>query len=101
MNRFQPDSVNRMLAEFSPVPNSESLEDKFEYFYRPYNYNINSTKFMIYADEGYKHPDPYRILDELIEEDKEDFIPDYFKSLGINKSRSCPQREMQLRTVKF
>ena len=55
-----------MLAEFSPIPNSESLEDKFEYFYRPYNYNINSTKYMIYAEEGYKHPDPYRILDELI-----------------------------------
>ena len=43
---------------------------------------------MIYADEGYKHPDPYRILDELIEEDKEDFMYEYYQSLGINKSRS-------------
>ena len=37
---------------FFPVPPFDShLEDKFEYFYRPYNYEANTKKYISYEGE--------------------------------------------------
>ena len=48
MNRFAKGSLNHLLAQFTPVPCNEKLEDKFEFFYRPYNYTCNTAKFINY-----------------------------------------------------
>ena len=50
------------MAMFHPVPTKGgSLEKKLHYFYRPYNYNINTQKFMKFEEE----PQP-----EIVEEHK-------------------------------
>lgn len=39
-----------IYGETSSIP-SESLNSKFSYFYRPYNYTINTKMFMTYREE--------------------------------------------------
>ena len=42
----------QMMAEYQPVPaRGGSLEKKFTFFYKPYNYIINTQKFMKFEEE--------------------------------------------------
>ena len=68
------------------MPNSERLEDKFEYFYRPYNYLCNSQKYINFAEN--EKVDPFARYRELISE--EHFIDIYLKSHNIQRSKSEP-----------
>ena len=91
------DSLEAELATFFPVPPYDShLEDKFEYFYRPYNYEANTKKYISY--EGENDPpgriNPFRVYEELLHEHETHFIEIYLRSLG-KRSQSEPQREMQ------
>jgi hypothetical protein len=79
MSQFTECSVNHLLAQFSPVPNHNKLEDKFEYFYRPYNYACNTSKFISYE---FALANPFKAYVDLANE--ESFIEEYFKSLGMS-----------------
>ena len=48
----QPEGPRRILANWSPVPSFGKPEDMFEFFYRPYSYEINTQKFITYDGEG-------------------------------------------------
>ena len=50
------------MAEFHPTPMRKSvLDNKFTYFYKPYNYLVNTQKFMKFQEE---------ITQEILEEHK-------------------------------
>ena len=65
MKSFPEGSLAKLIAEFSPVPNAERLEDKFEFFYRPYNYTCNAQKYIDFGEE--LKADPFLRYTELIE----------------------------------
>lgn len=93
MNEFPEGSLNHLLAEFSPVPTSQILEDKFEYFYRPYNYICNVEKFINYDGEAIKgDSDPFKLYEEILSE--EPYIDEFLRSKGMARSQSEPQRLM-------
>ena len=70
---------------------TEALEDKFEYFYRPYTYRCNTEKFISYEGEGVKgQPNPFQLFDELVKEEKEYFLDEYLVSCGATRSQSHP-----------
>ena len=82
---------------FFPVPPYDShLEDKFEYFYRPYNYEANTKKYISYESENDPpgRINPFRVYQEILQEEETNFIEIYLNSLG-KRSQSEPQREMQ------
>ena len=58
------------------MPASDVLEDKFEYFYRPYNYTCNSKKYISYEGTGPKgEHNPFQLIDEL--ENETHFLDEY------------------------
>ena len=62
---------------FFPVPPYDShLEDKFEYFYRPYNYEANTKKYISYESENDPpgRINPFRVYKELLHEEETHFI---------------------------
>ena len=82
MDSFPDGSLGKILASFCPVPGSGKLEDKFEFFYRPYNYWCNTQKFISYQGEGRKgERDPYTLYNELL--NSEHFIDTYLRSLSL------------------
>ena len=83
MSQFTEGSINHMLAQFSPVPSQIRLEDKFEYFYRAFNYTCSTKKFISYdaATEN-----PFVAYVELLKE--QDFKDEYLKSLGLNLQKN-------------
>ena len=102
LDSFPLGSLNHLLAQFSPVPMTEALEDKFEYFYRPYTYRCNTEKFISYEGEGTKgQPNPFQLYEELIEEEKEAYLDLYLDSCGTTRNKSNPQREMQKTALMF
>ena len=71
------------------MPATDTLEDKFEYFYRPYNYTCNTEKYINYEGEFDKgRPDPFQLYAELLEESSGDFLDEYLASVGVTRSRS-------------
>ena len=101
VNSFPDGSLSKQLAEYSPVPASEALEDKFEYFYRPYNYTCNSKKYISYEGNGPKgEHNPFELLKEL--DNETHFIDEYLNSCGVhNRSQSHPQLEIQRSQLHF
>ena len=76
------------------------MEDKFEYFYRPYNYICNVEKFINYDGEAIKgDKDPFRLYEELLSE--EPYIDEFLRSKGMARSQSEPQRLMQMNSLLF
>lgn len=76
------------------MPSNEKLEEKFEYFYRPYNYKANTQKYITYSGVGKRgERDPYMLLDELIH--TEHFIDTFLKSMGKSARKVEPQIDMQ------
>ena len=48
------------MAEFHPTPFRKSaLDEKFTYFFKPYNYTVNTQKFMKFLEDT-----PPEILEE-------------------------------------
>ena len=81
------------------MPDREKLEDKFEYFYRPYNYACNTAKFISYEFET---ANPFKAYADLLKE--ENFIDEYLKSLCLapfSNGQYCAQKEMQKRVLEF
>ena len=69
------------------MPSNERAEDKFEFFYRPYNYICNLDKYISYDGYGAKgQTDPFKLYKELMEE--EHYLDTYIKSVGLEKTRS-------------
>ena len=97
---FPEGSLGRILASFCPVPSTGKLEDKFEYFYRPYSYVCNTQKYITYEGVGSKgERDPYELYEELLK--TEHFIDTYLRSRGKNTRKTDKQFEMQLQTLIF
>ena len=82
--QFPEGSLNHMLAQFSPVPTNHRLEDKFEYFYRPYNYTCNVAKYINYEGEGVRgENNPYKLYQEILRENH--FIEEFLISCNSHK----------------
>ena len=101
INSFPKQSLNHELAKFCPVPDNERLEDKFEFFYRPYNYPSNTRKYISYDEYGTGRLDscPFKRYQEWLLENH--FLDEYKQSMGLGRSRSEPQREMQQSILLF
>ena len=83
MKKFTEGSINHMLAQFTPVPCHDRLEDKFEYFYKALDYTCNTSKFISYEATL---ENPFLAYVELLKE--EHFIETYLKSLGLHPPAS-------------
>ena len=88
INSFPKASIGHDLASFSPVPNI-GKENKFEYFYHPYNYLCNTAKFITYGDEVVPSArDPNFLYQELL--NYRDFIDEFLASHGKTRRRIDP-----------
>jgi hypothetical protein len=47
--KFSAGSVEEMQHNFCPIPNKK-LADKFIYFYKPYSFNINTSRYMTFDE---------------------------------------------------
>ena len=101
VNSFPQGSTAFQIAEYCPVPSTSKIEDKFEYFYRPYSYTCNTQKFISYNNgpAGLNtERNPYALYRELIY--SENFIDEFLRSVGARNALS-PQRQMQIQALLF
>ena len=59
-------SLKEMQDDYNLVP-SEKLANKFIYFYKPYNFNINTHRYMTFGEEA---DEELKTLQELEEKEK-------------------------------
>ena len=86
-----------IYGETSSIP-SESLNSKFSYFYRPYNYNINTKMYMTYREEeGTEKLQGFDDYVRLKREQNEKVKPEQTKSPVTERGfRSGPQSKKTL-----
>ena len=83
--KFPRGSLERLMANWAPVPTNKQMEDRYEFYYRPYNYACNINKYLTF---DHVTENPFKAFAELEKEETE--IEKFLRSKGKQRSGSEP-----------